>query len=149
MPAANSKQKALRNNFNTIHHLVMSEPSNPVVWFEIYVNDMARAKAFYEATFAITMEKMDSPDPSLEMWNFPMDMGRHGAGGAICKMEGCAAGGGGTVVYFTCKDCAVEESRVEPAGGKVIKSKFSIGPYGFISLVSDTEGNTIGLYSME
>lgn len=26
-----------------------SAAQNPVVWFEIYVNDMPRAKAFYEA----------------------------------------------------------------------------------------------------
>ena len=28
------------------------------------------------------------------------------------------------------------------------KEKFSIGQYGFIALVTDTEGNTIGLHSM-
>ena len=27
--------------------------SNPVVWFEIYVENMARAKAFYEATLDV------------------------------------------------------------------------------------------------
>jgi len=36
---------------------------------------------------------------------------------------------------------------VVPAGGKIHKTKFSIGPYGFISLVYDTEGTMIGLYS--
>ena len=55
--------------------------------------------------------------------------------------------GNGTIVYFTCEDCAVEEKRVVPNGGKVMKSKFSIGQYGFISLVTDTEGNMIGLHS--
>ena len=63
-------------------------------------------------------------------------------------MEGCKAGGGSTIVYFKCDDCAVEESRVGPAGGQVFKPKFSIGQYGFISLVLDTEGNMIGLHSM-
>ena len=29
---------------------------NPVVWFEIYVEDMKRAKAFYEALLAIALE---------------------------------------------------------------------------------------------
>jgi predicted enzyme related to lactoylglutathione lyase len=62
-------------------------------------------------------------------------------------MEGMAPGGGGTLIYFSCNDCAVEESRVEGAGGTVIKPKLSIGAYGFMSLVLDTEGNTIGLHS--
>jgi predicted enzyme related to lactoylglutathione lyase len=30
----------------------------------------------------------------------------------------------------------------------VIKPKMSIGEHGFIALVMDTEGNTIGLHSM-
>ena len=35
------------------------------------------------------------------------------------------------------------------AGGSVCKTKFSIGPYGFIALVTDTEGNMIGLHSLK
>jgi predicted enzyme related to lactoylglutathione lyase len=42
----------------------------------------------------------------------------------------------------------VEEGRVVAAGGKVQKPKMSIGPYGHISLVIDTEGNMFGLHSV-
>jgi predicted enzyme related to lactoylglutathione lyase len=45
--------------------------SNPTVWFEIYVKDMPRAKRFYEAVLGVTLQKLDSPDPSIEMWAFP------------------------------------------------------------------------------
>jgi hypothetical protein len=48
-----------------------------------------------------------------------------------------------------CDDCAVEEGRVKTSGGKVEKAKMSIGEYGFISLVVDTEGNMFGLHSMK
>jgi len=34
-------------------------------------------------------------------------------------------------------------------GGKIVKEKFSIGEYGHIALVTDTEGNMIGLHSMK
>jgi uncharacterized protein len=64
-------------------------------------------------------------------------------------MEGCPSGGMGTLVYFSCEDCANEASRVEAAGGKVFKPKVSIGHYGFIALVIDTECNMIGLHSMQ
>lgn len=124
---------------------------NPVVWFEIYVQDMQRAKAFYEAVLAVKLEKLESPDadPS-EMWAFPMQMDGPGAAGALVKMDGGpSAGGNGTIVYFTCDDCAAEAKRVIPSGGKVMKDKFSIGQYGFIALVTDTEGNVIGLHSMK
>ena len=50
---------------------------------------------------------------------------------------------------FVCDDCSVEEARARNNGGRVEKTKFSIGPYGFISLVYDTEGNMIGLHSMK
>ena len=123
--------------------------TNPVGWFEIYVQDMNRAKAFYEAVFDGKLEKLDAPDDTLEMWNFPMDMTTTGAPGALCKMDGCNPGGGGTLVYFSCEDCALEAGRVEKAGGSVLKAKFSIGPHGFIAIVTDSEGNTIGLHSMK
>lgn len=120
--------------------------NNPVGWFEIYVQDMNRAKAFYETVFALKLEKLPATD--LEMWAFPMDMARYGAPGALIQMPGCPSGPGGTLVYFSCMDCATEAARTESAGGKIFKPKFSIGQYGFIALVTDTEGNMIGLHSM-
>lgn len=122
---------------------------NPVVWFEIYVQDMARAKAFYETLFQRPLEKLDAPAGGLEMWAFPMDTTAPGASGALAKMEGCGPGGGGTLVYFACEDCAVEAARAAPAGGSVLKEKFAIGQYGHIALVHDTEGNVVGLHSMK
>jgi predicted enzyme related to lactoylglutathione lyase len=118
---------------------------NPVIWFELYVDDMARARAFYETVFEVSLESMG--DAGMEYYAFPMQNDQVGAGGALAKMEGMAPGGGGTLIYFHCDDCAVEEARVADAGGTVIKTKMAIGTYGFMSLVLDTEGNTIGLHS--
>jgi uncharacterized protein len=126
--------------------------NNPVGWFEIYVQDMARAKAFYEHVFQGQLDELRSPNsqafPGMEMWAFPMSMGGSGASGALVKMPGYASGGS-TLVYFTCEDCAVEAARAAGHGGKVVKEKMSIGEYGFIALVEDTEGNMIGLHSMQ
>lgn len=118
---------------------------NPVGWFELYVQDMERAKAFYESVFEVTLESL--PGTEFEMWAFPMEMEKYGSPGALIKMEGCPSGPGGTLVYFSCEDCAVEAKRAAESGGSVFKEKFSIGPYGFISLVNDSEGNLIGLHS--
>ena len=118
---------------------------NPVGWFEIYVQDLPRAKAFYEAVLQLRLERL--PSPEVEMWAFPMQPERPGAGGALVKMPGFPSGGNSTIVYFSCADCAVEAKRALAGGGKIVKDKFSIGPYGFIALVTDTEGNMIGLHS--
>ena len=121
--------------------------NNPVGWFEIYVQDMARARAFYESVLEGKLERL--PSPEVEMWSFPMQPTASGAGGALVKMQGFASGGNSTLVYFVCDDCAVEEARVQRSGGRVERPKMSIGEYGFISLVVDTEGNMIGLHSMK
>ena len=119
---------------------------NPVGWFEIYVQDMERAKAFYEAVFQGKLEQIPAPD--LEMWAFPMSEQGYGTAGALAKMEGCASGGSGTLIYFKCEDCAVEAARAAEHGGHIFKEKMSIGKYGFIALIFDSEGNMIGLHSM-
>jgi uncharacterized protein len=126
--------------------------SNPVGWFEIYVQNMPRAKAFYESVFQGKLDALANPDPQgfaeMEMWAFPMAMEGSGAAGALVKMAGCPSGGS-TLVYFSCDDCAVEAKRAAANGGKIFKDKMSIGEHGFIALVEDTEGNMIGLHSMK
>jgi predicted enzyme related to lactoylglutathione lyase len=121
--------------------------SNPIVWFEIYVQDMERAKAFYESVFQLKLEKLDNPN--LELWSFPSTRNGPGTSGALAKMEGFPAGGNNTLVYFRCDDCAVEVARVRQSGGRIQKEKTAIGEHGFMALVFDTEGNMIGLHSMQ
>ena len=95
----------------------------------------------------IKLERLNNP--AIEMWSFAMAMDKVGAGGALVKMEGVPSGGNSTIVYFSCADCAVEAARVVAHGGQVTREKFSIGEYGFIALVLDTEGNMIGLHSLK
>ena len=128
---------------------------NPVVHFEIYVQDMVRAKTFYEAVLEVRLEKIQSPIPGTEMdmWFFPMDteapMSTYGAGGMLVKMEGFTSGGGGTLVYFGCDDCAAEVARAAQFGGSIFQEKTAIGEHGFCALARDTEGNLIGFHSMK
>lgn len=129
------------NNHNPNNH-------NPVGWFEIYVQDMPRAKAFYESVFQQKLERLNTP-PEVELWSFPIAKDRPGVSGALVKMEGVPSGGSSTLVYFICADCTVEMERAKAAGGRVHREKMSIGEYGFIALVVDTEGNLFGLHSMQ
>jgi hypothetical protein len=120
---------------------------NPVGWFEIYVQDMARARKFYEAVLDGKLEKLEAG--GIDMWQFPSKQGGAGTTGTLVHMPGFPSGGNSVLVYFAVEDCATEEGRVAKAGGKVEKTRFSIGPYGFISLCIDTEGNMFGLHSMK
>ena len=118
---------------------------NPVCWFEIYVEDMDRARKFYETVFQTTLEKLHSD--AIEMWAFPMQPGG-GAPGALARIDGCGPSGNNVIIYFSCHDCAVEADKAAAAGGQIHKRRFSIGQYGYIALITDTEGNMIGLHSM-
>ena len=121
--------------------------SNSVGWFEIYVEDMDRAKAFYETVFDVQLTKLEGVD--IEMLAFPMQREASGAPGALVRMPGFASGSNSVIVYFSCADCGVEAATAREAGGRIEREKMSIGQYGFIALVVDTEGNMIGLHSMQ
>jgi hypothetical protein len=120
--------------------------NNPVRWFEIYVQDMGRARKFYETVLDTKLERLKSP--AIEMWAFPQVKDQMGTSGALVAVPGVPSGGNSTLVYFGCADCAVEGGRVAGAGGKVQREKMSIGEYGFVVLAVDTEGNMFGLHSL-
>lgn len=127
------------------------QAKNPFTWVEIYVDDMSRAQKFYETVLEIQMSALPMPEGmgEMQMVSFPWAEDKRNISGALVKMQGMKPGTGGTLVYFACDDCSLEESRIEKAGGKVLQCKMSIGEYGFCSIVMDTEGNSIGLHSMK
>ena len=94
---------------------------NPVGWFEIYVQDLDKAKKFYSEVFQLQLQDMDDPtedaDGSMKMAAFSTDnYDNPGATGALIQMEGVPSGGNSTIVYFSSLDCSVEEARVINAG---------------------------------
>lgn len=117
--------------------------TNAASWFEIYVQDMARARRFYEGVLGRPLQ----PLPGIDMLLFAQDRSLHGAAGALVSHSSVASGGNSTVIYFSCADCAVEESRVAEFGGEVVRPKMSIGPFGYVTLARDPDGNLIGLRS--
>lgn len=126
--------------------------NNPVVWFEIYVADMPRARAFYQSMLGVELSPLESPgapDPGFEMLAFPMRMHEAGASGALVRMPGFEPGGNSVIVYLDCDDCGATAEKAVQAGGRIQKARTSIGPHGFFSLVCDTEGNVVGLHSMK
>jgi uncharacterized protein len=123
--------------------------SNAIGWFDLYVSDMNRAVNFYEGVLQCKLEPIADPTGETQMMSFPTDMSAYGAGGALVKSRYAQPGVGGTCLYFSVEDCAKNEARVAAAGGKVLRPKFSIGPFGWVTMCEDTEGNCFGLNSMQ
>ena len=104
----------------------MGKP-NAIGWFDLYVNDIERAATFYEAVFQKRLEPIGDPTGETTMRSFPADMGAYGAAGALVKSP---------------------HSRPGP-GGTILRPKFSIGQFGWVTLCLDSEGNAFGLSSMQ
>jgi len=109
---------------------------------------MDRAVTFYESVFEQKLEKIVDPTGETQMMSFPANMKAYGASGALVKTKHSRPGVGGTMVYFSVEDCSVQESRIIGAKGKIVRPKFSIGEFGWVTLCVDTEGNMFGLNSM-
>jgi hypothetical protein len=123
----------------------MSTEKNPVGWFEIPVIDMERAKGFYEYVFSMKLEEHQMGSDCMA-W-FPMKDGVDGATGSLIEGEGYTPSLEGVLIYFTAPDIDAALSRAKEKGGAVIAEKFSIGEYGFVALIQDSEGNRVGLHS--
>ncbi len=122
----------------------MTKPMNPVGWFEIPVEDMARAKAFYQVLLGVTLE--DHQMGPFQMSWFPMHETGIGAAGSLVKAEGCTPSADGVLIYFTAADLDDAVRRARDNGGTVVQERMDIGEHGFIAVVQDTEGNRIGLH---
>ena len=126
----------------------MQLQKNLVTWFEIYVDDMHRAKAFYETVFNCQLieEKIDD---TIEAFRFPGGMPGIGAMGALMKHPLRKPSKDGTIIYFHCEDCEGTSQKAKDNGGEIFRVKTSIGQDGFIAIIADSEGNVIGLHSFQ
>lgn len=123
----------------------MTTQTNPIIWFEIPVTDLDRAKAFYGYVLGVPFEEQAMGQTQMAF--FPMLKDAGGAAGTLVKGEGYAPCQSGTLIYFTTPDIDAALTRAKEIGGKTLTPKTSIGKYGFIGLLQDSEGNHIGLHS--
>jgi uncharacterized protein len=117
--------------------------SNPVVYFEIPVNDMDRAINFYSKVFNFDFEK-ESIDNN-EMALFPFLDKSSGISGALAKGEIYKPTKNGVVIYFSTEDIDSTLNLVISNGGQILYPKTDNG-IGFVAEFEDTEGNRIALY---
>lgn len=121
--------------------------TNAVNWFEIPATDFNRAKKFYETILAV---EMLMPFPGMKYAMFPAEMQGGGIGGGIVEEQGYEPSQTGVLVYLNGgEDLDLPLSKVEAAGGRIIRPKTSLGGNGFMAQFIDTEGNKVALHSMK
>jgi uncharacterized protein len=118
-------------------------------WFQIPAADGARARAFYETICGVKLEEL-MPGSPMQMWGFPADPAKGEIGGAIVCGEGAVPSATGTMVFLNGDpDLQTLLDRVEGAGGKILAPKTLIDEAtGYFAVITDTEGNTVGLHSL-
>ena len=121
--------------------------ANALNWFEIPVIDFSRAKTFYEKVLDIAIEPMVMGPVTMGM----LSSDQNAVGGAIVHGDGGSPSQNGTLVYLNGgDDLAPMLARVAEAGGTVVVPKTEIGNgFGFFAHFIDTEGNKVGLHSMQ
>lgn len=117
--------------------------ANPVVHFEIPVNDIDRAVRFYEAVFGYTLRR-DRVD-GYAMAFFPRTDGGAGASGALAQGDVYKPAKSGPVLYFDVADIDAVLARARAQGAEILYPKKDIGDAGFVAEIEDSEGNRIAL----
>ena len=117
---------------------------NAITWFELPAADFDRAVTFYDSILATPLQRGEFFGHPHGF--FPSD--KTGVGGAVVLDPRLKPADTGTVVYLDCNGKLDDViGRVEASGRKVLLPKTHIGDPGYIALVRDTEGNTVGLHS--
>lgn len=118
---------------------------NPVIYFEIPVNDMKRAEQFYTNVFNFSFEK-DNID-GYEMSLFPFEEKNSGITGALAKGDVYKPTKDGVIIYFKTENIDESSAKVLKNGGKILYPKKINEKYGFsVAEFEDSEGNRIALH---
>lgn len=119
---------------------------NPIVWTEIPVKDIERARKFYETAFGFAISPA-MPFGDHKMAFLPMDPKGPGSGGALFQ-GGTKPSQEGVTIYLSVKSINPALEAIAKAGGKMLIPRTDIGQYGFFAHFEDSEGNRVGIHEM-
>ncbi|WP_153795859.1 VOC family protein [Foetidibacter luteolus] len=121
----------------------LTKKYNPVVYFEIPVNNIERAINFYKTVFNFHFhrENIDNNEMAL----FPFMEENSGISGALAKGEIYKPTKDGVVIYFKTENIDKTLKLATENGGQVLYPRTDNG-LGLVAEFEDTEGNRIALY---
>src|SRR5271155_3647385 len=106
--------------------------SNQIVWCDIPVKDLDRAIKFYSAVLGKPVTKETAPGMTFGL----LPHVHEGVGGCLAVMEDNQPGLNGPLVYLNADGRLDEAIAAATAnGGKVLKPKHQIGPYGSRAII--------------
>jgi predicted enzyme related to lactoylglutathione lyase len=112
-----------------------------IAWFDVPVRDLARARAFYEAVLGWKTQEVA---PGVAVFEHDQSM----TGGCLNLDPDSAPTAHGALLYYNVTGRHGEaEALVPQYGGEVLAPKHAIGPFGYRSLILDSEGNRLALHS--
>ena len=120
---------------------------NILNWFEISVNDIARATKFYETIFDVKLEQSEMM--GMKMAFFPAENMNGKVSGGLVEGPMHKPSADGAKIYFNGNpDLGVALSKIEADGGKVTMPKTHISDdIGYMAFFIDTEGSGVALHS--
>jgi uncharacterized protein len=118
--------------------------NHQIVWCDIPVTNLDRAVKFYSTILGQPVTRESMPGMTFGLLPHAQDS----VSGCLVEMADKKPGADGPLIYLNCDgrlDIAI--ATVELNGGKILKAKHPIGPYGFRAVIQDSEGNHIALHS--
>lgn len=120
----------------------------PVVHFELPVDDVERAQTFYREAFGWNV--MPLPDMGYTLLGTATatdEMGRPTTsgeinGGMFARTEDLTQ----PVITIAVDDIDAALTKVEQYGGKTLRGRQPVGDMGFVGYFSDSEGTVVGLW---
>jgi len=118
--------------------------THQIVWCDIPVKDLDRAIKFYSAVLGVKVEKQSMPGCVFGL----LPHANENVSGCLVELDDAKPSADGPLIYLNCEgrlDAAI--ATVVKSGGKVLKPKHQIGPYGFRAIILDSEGNRVALHA--
>jgi len=120
---------------------------NAITRFDMPTVNFDRAVKFYSNILGENLHVSEFMGQKLAI--FPCEQSQDSVSGCLVPPgPNCKVSSEGTRIYLNCQGkLDAVASRVEKAGGEIMQPKFAIGEHGYIVMIRDSEGNTVGLHS--
>jgi uncharacterized protein len=118
--------------------------AHQIVWCDIPVLDLNRAVKFYSAVLGAEVKRQEFPGTTVGI--LPHNDGE--VGGCLFTSPDDRPSDKGLLIYLNANGRLEDAIAAASAnGGKVLKGKHPIGPYGSRAIILDSEGNRVALHS--
>ncbi|MGE8019557.1 VOC family protein [Peribacillus frigoritolerans] len=121
-----------------------------IVHFEIHVNDMERAKAFYGEVFGWSFQDWSDYAGMSYFGAVTGNENEHGIDGALMQRQSAPPETGQALNAFACtigvENYDLTEAKIIENGGKLAMPKFALPGMAWQGYYIDSEGNTFGIH---